>query len=137
MSNAIGYALEPDLTAAEFVDVLVRSTLAERRPIGEPETIAGMLAHADLIVTARTSAGLLIGVSRGITDFSYCTYLSDLAVDVAFQGQGIGRELIRRTHDAAGLHTSLILLAAPKAQTYYPHLGMRRHESCWLIDRTP
>ncbi len=137
MSNAIGYALEPDLTAAEFVDVLVRSTLAERRPIGEPETIAGMLTHADLIVTARTSAGLLIGVSRGITDFSYCTYLSDLAVDVAFQGQGIGRELIRRTHDAAGLNTSLILLAAPKAQSYYPHLGMRRHESCWLIDRTP
>ena len=137
MSNAIGYALEPGLTAAEFVDVLVRSTLAERRPIGEPETIAGMLAHADLIVTARTSAGLLIGVSRGITDFSYCTYLSDLAVDVAFQGQGIGRELIRRTHEAAGLNTSLILLAAPKAQTYYPHLGMRRHESCWLIDRTP
>ena len=136
MSN-FAYGLEPGLAADEFIDVLVRSTLAERRPIDEAETIAGMLANADLILAARTDDGRLIGVSRAITDFSYCTYLSDLAVDVAYQRQGVGRELIRRTHEAAGLRTSLILLAAPKAQTYYPHLGMRRHESCWMIDRTP
>jgi predicted N-acetyltransferase YhbS len=59
--------------------------------------------------------------------------LSDLAVDEQFQGQGIGRELIRRTHETAGLQTTLILLAAPKAMTYYPHIGMTQHESCWLI----
>jgi predicted N-acetyltransferase YhbS len=63
--------------------------------------------------------------------------LSDLAVDAAFQGRGIGREMVRRTHEAAGLQTTLILLSAPKAQTYYPHIGMRRHESCWVVDRTP
>lgn len=137
MSDEIIYALEPGLPPAEFVDVLARSTLAERRPIGDPETIAGMLAHAGVIVTARDPGGLLVGVSRAITDFSYCTYLSDLAVDVAFQGRGIGRELIRRTHAAAGLHTTLILLAAPAARTYYPHIGMRPHDSCWLIDRVP
>ena len=60
---------------------------------------------------------LLVGVSRAITDFAYCTYLSDLAVDERHQRRGIGRELIRRTHEAAGLHTTLILLAAPKAQS--------------------
>lgn len=129
------YALEPNLSALEFVDVLKRSTLAERRPVNKPDTIAGMLAHAGVIVTARDASGLLVGVSRAISDFSYCTYLSDLAVDEAFQGRGIGRELIRRTHDAAGHHTSLILLSAPKAQTYYPHIGMQKHESCWWIPR--
>ena len=56
-------------------------------------------------------------------------------VDEAFQGQGIGRELVRRTREAAGLATMLILLAAPKAQTYYPHIGMTKHESCWIIPR--
>lgn len=131
----IAYALEPHLQAGEFVDVLRRSTLAARRPVDQPQTIAGMLAHADIILSARNADGLLVGVSRAITDFSYCTYLSDLAVDAAFQGQGIGRELIRRTHVAAGLHTSLILLAAPQAETYYPHIGMRRHDSCWRIER--
>jgi predicted N-acetyltransferase YhbS len=130
----VTYALEPGLTPAEFVDVLRRSTLAERRPVDRPETVRGMLAHADLVVTARAGA-LLVGVSRAISDFSYCTYLSDLAVDEAFQGRGIGRELIRRTHEAAGLHTALILLAAPKARTYYPHIGMQPHDSCWIIPR--
>ena len=137
MPEAISYRLETGLNPHEFIDVLVRSQLAERRPVSDSGVIAGMLAHADVILTARTDDGLLVGVSRAITDYSYCTYLSDLAVDVAFQGQGIGRQLVRRTHDAAGLHTSLILLSAPNAQTYYPHIGMRRHDSCWVVDRTP
>jgi predicted N-acetyltransferase YhbS len=95
-----------------------------------------MLANADVILTARLD-GRLVGVSRAITDFAFCTYLSDLAVDERHQKQGIGRELIRRTHEAAGEHTTLILLAAPKAQLYYPHIGMTKHESCWIIPRQP
>jgi len=131
----IVYQIEPQLTAAEFIDVLRRSTLAERRPVDDAACIAKMLKQADLIVTAR-SKGLLVGVSRAITDFAYCTYLSDLAVDEAFQRQGIGKELIRRTHEAAGLHTTLILLSAPKAREYYPHIGMKNHDSCWIIPRS-
>jgi GNAT superfamily N-acetyltransferase len=129
----IQYGLEPKLPLEEFIDVLRRSTLAERRPVHDWQTMAGMLAHADVIATARDPSGLLVGISRAITDFSYCTYPSDLAIDEAFQRRGIGRELIRRTHEAAGLHTSLILLAAPKARTYYPHIGMLPHDSCRRI----
>jgi predicted N-acetyltransferase YhbS len=134
----VSYQLEfyPDLSVDEFIDVLDRSTLAERRPVTELETIRGMLAHADIIVTARAD-GVLVGISRAITDHSYCTYLSDLAVDRKYQGQGIGKELIRRTHESAGLDTTLILLAAPAARTYYPHVGMQAHDSCWVISREP
>jgi GNAT superfamily N-acetyltransferase len=132
LKTMVTYQLEPDLGAADFIDVLVRSTLAERRPADRPDVIAAMLRHADIIVTARDDHQL-VGVSRAISDFSYCTYLSDLAVDQAVQGRGIGRELIRRTHEAAGAHTMLLLLAAPKARSYYPHIGMERHESCWII----
>jgi predicted N-acetyltransferase YhbS len=128
------YQLEPDLAGADFIDVLVRSTLAERRPVDRPDVIDAMLRRADIIVTARVDERL-VGVSRAITDFSYCTYLSDLAVDEAHQGNGIGRELIRRTHEAAGLGTMLILLAAPNARTYYPHIGMQPHDSCWVLPR--
>ena len=133
----IVYALEPNLEPSEFIDLLVRSTLAERRPAGEPARIEAMLKNAQIIVTARDEAGLLVGVSRAITDYSYATYLSDLAVDQAFQGQGIGRELIERTHQAAGFDTLLILLAAPKARSYYPHIGMQAHDSCWTSARRP
>src|SRR5229473_5620869 len=113
----IEYTLEPHLTPGEFIDVLVRSTLAERRPVDQPNVIREMLARADIIVTARIDH-TLVGISRAISDFAYCTYLSDLAVDQAFQGRGIGRELIRRTHEAGGFGTSLVLIAAPKARTY-------------------
>jgi predicted N-acetyltransferase YhbS len=131
---AVDYQLEPNLQPDEFIDVLVRSTLSERRPVDQPDVIRAMLAHADIIVTARVNRQL-VGVSRAMTDFSYCIYLSDLAVDQEHQGRGIGRELIRRTHEAGGLHTQLILLAAPKARSYYPHIGMQPHDSCWIIPR--
>jgi GNAT superfamily N-acetyltransferase len=130
----ITYALEPDLAADEFIDLLVRSTLSERRPIADRARIDVMLRRADVIVAARV-AGRLVGVSRAISDFSYATYLSDLAVDEQFQRQGIGRELIHRTHAAAGKQTMLILLAAPKARSYYPHIGMQPHDSCWFVPR--
>jgi len=111
------YATEPGLTPHEFIDILRRSTLAERRPVNEPATIAGMLTHADIILTARAQSGLLVGVSRAITDYHYCTYLSDLAVDYDYQRQGIGQELIRLTHETAGLGTRLIYFPLPPHRT--------------------
>lgn len=130
---AITFAREAAISGEEFADVLNRSTLGERRPVEDISRLEGMIRHADVIVTARNAQGLLVGVSRAISDFHYCTYLADLAVDVAYQKQGIGRQLIRETHEIAGLHTSLILLSAPAARSYYPHIGMEPHDSCWII----
>lgn len=126
------YAQEPHLSLEEFLSILVRSGLSERRPVNDEDRLERMLRNADLIVTAR-SFGNLVGVSRALTDGAYCTYLSDLAVDRAFQGRGIGRRLIEETHRAAGVETTLILLAAPNARTYYPHIGMEAHDSCWVL----
>jgi predicted N-acetyltransferase YhbS len=128
----IDYALEPGLDAAEFIALLSRTTLGPRRPIDDSTRIAQMLAKADVVVTAR-SAGRLVGVARSLTDFCYCTYLSDLAVDEEFQGRGIGYELMRQTHLAAGHATRVILIAAPLAKSYYPQMGLEPHDSCWMI----
>jgi predicted N-acetyltransferase YhbS len=64
-------------------------------------------------------------------------WLADVVVDSKYQKQGIGKELIARTHQAAGSHTTLILLSAPKAQTYYPHIGLLQHPSAWTIPPRP
>lgn len=133
MSN-ITYAIEPDLSADEFIGLLQKTSLGERRPVDDPPRIEGMLRQADIIVTARHD-GQLVGVSRALTDFQFCTYLSDLAVDESYQRQGIGRRLIEETHQAAGLRTMLILISAPQAVMYYPHIGMEQHPSCWVIPR--
>lgn len=126
MSEAFHYALEPDLSADEFIDVLKRSTLAERRPVKERARIEKMLANADIIAAARDGAGVLIGVSRCVSDFSFCCYCSDLAVDKTFQGKGVGKRLIDESVKAAGEYAHFVLLAAPGAVSYYEHIGMRR-----------
>ncbi|HEX2789678.1 MAG TPA: GNAT family N-acetyltransferase [Steroidobacteraceae bacterium] len=130
----IAYALEPELTAEEFRAVLVASSLSQRRPADDAQRLQRMLRGADIVLTARDE-GRLIGVSRAITDFAYCCYLSDLAVDAAYQRQGIGRHLIGQTHAAAGEGTTLILIAAPAAEEYYPKIGMQPVKSCWAIPR--
>jgi predicted N-acetyltransferase YhbS len=98
------------------------------------DRLAKMLREADLVVTARDGEAL-VGISRAVTDFSYCCYLSDLAVDVRYQRQGIGKRLIEETHQAAGEETTLILVAAPAAEGYYPKIGMNHVPSCWAIPR--
>jgi predicted N-acetyltransferase YhbS len=128
----IRYRIEDNLSPAEFVDILERSGLAPRRPVDEPERIRAMVENANLTVCARDDRGLLVGVSRAVTDFAFCCYLSDIAVDRALQGRGVGRELIRRTHEAAGGEpVTLLLLSAPAAMAYYPKVGLTRLENCF------
>lgn len=125
------YAVNQEITVEQFRDLLVRSTLGARRPVDQPTTLQTMLKQADVTVTVWLGSKL-IGVSRALTDFVYCTYLSDLAVDECYQRKGIGKRLIELTHQHAGLQTNLILLAAPAARDYYPHIGFERHDSCWI-----
>ena len=130
----IHYSTSTPLSPVPFIDLLHRSTLAERRPVDDAETIAGMLANADLTVSA-WDGELLVGVARSVTDFTYCCYLSDLAVDVAYQRQGIGIELIAQTQAQLGPRCNLILLAAPAAADYYGHIGFNHHPRCWILPR--
>lgn len=130
----IVYACEENLGAAEFVDVLRRSSLSERRPVDDPDRIGRMLAHASLIVTARDQ-GRLVGVSRALTDFAHCCYLADLAVDRQYQRSGIGKRLIEETHRAAGPETSCILLSAPDALGFYRAIGMPQADNAFVLQR--
>lgn len=128
------YSTERLLSATDYIDLLNRSTLGERRPVDDVPRIQQMLDHASILVTA-WDGDLLVGVSRALSDFSFCTYLSDLAVDEAYQHQGIGRQLVDKTRLAGGPNAMLILLAAPKAVEYYPKIGMKKSEVCYYFDR--
>ena len=128
----IAYAIEEAIGPAELIDVFRHSGLAERRPVDDSERMAAMAKHANLTVTAR-DGGLLVGVARSLTDFSFCCYLSDLATDGAYQGRGIGRALIERTKQAAGDKTTLLLVSAPDAMSYYKHIGLDPVDKAWMI----
>lgn len=129
----IEYKVEHNLIVEEFREVLINSTLGNRRPIDNYDTLRKMVEMGNLTITARHK-GKLIGVSRSLTDFSFCTYLSDLAVDLSYQKRGIGKELIRRTKMEAP-DAKLILLAAPEAISYYPKIGMTHYDFCYYLDK--
>lgn len=130
----IKYILKPELTAEQFIDILNCSTLGERRPIGDLECIEGMLKHADIIMAAKHN-DKIVGVARSVTDFNYCCYLSDLAVDQEYQKHGIGKKLIEKTQDLLNKKCKIILLSAPAATEYYPKIGFTQHNSAWTLGR--
>lgn len=129
---AINYRANAPLDLDAAIELYRASTLGERRPVDDRACMQQMLAEANLTVTA-WDGGTLVGIARSLTDWCYCCYLSDLAVRDTHQRQGIGKELIRRTQDALGDKATLILLAAPKAVDYYPHIGMEQHNSAWIL----
>jgi len=91
-----------------------------------------MLANASLTVSAWHD-GRLVGIARSLTDFTYVAYLADLAVDAAYQRQGIGKRLIEETRRRLGRECTIVLLAAPKANDYYPKLGFEHNPRAWML----
>ena len=137
-SFTLDFAIEPsndsslDSSLDKVVELYRASTLGERRPVDDRERMRQMFIHANLVVTAWDGAQL-VGIARSLTDFTYITYLSDLAVRVSHQRQGIGRELVRRTQIACGPKGRVLLLAAPAAEKYYARIGFEQKPQAWWI----
>jgi ribosomal protein S18 acetylase RimI-like enzyme len=128
----IAYSSSTNISADQAIDLYIRSTLGERRPIHNRQAFENMYKHANLIISA-WDGNKLVGVSRSLTDFSYVAYLSDLAVDAQYQKQGIGKKLIQETKSRLEQDCMLVLLAAPKAREYYGPLGFEQHPSAWTL----
>ena len=129
--NEIVYRDKIKLTRDQFLQILYDSSLSERRPVNDIPRIDKMIKHADVIITAWDEE-LLVGVARTITDFAYCAYLSDIAVHLEYQKKGIGKQLIEETRLKIGKDVMLFLFSAPKAESYYPHIGFSKKDA-WII----
>lgn len=129
----ITYRQGNDLDLDAMIELYHASTLGERRPSDDRSRMSEMLKQANLVVTA-WDGELLVGISRALSDFSFVTYLSDLAVRKSHQRCGIGKELIRRTQQAAGTQAKLILVAAPAAAEYYPRIGFQYLTRAWILE---
>jgi GNAT superfamily N-acetyltransferase len=128
IDRADGAALDIE----EVLEVYRSSGLGERRPIIDTERFRAMIANANLIITCRID-GKMAGIARSVSDFSYVTYLSDIAVSRAHQRSGIGRALIEATRKEAP-QAKIVLLSAPAATGYYPHIGFSKHDSAWVLN---
>ena len=121
-----------DLCLDEVTAVYSSSGLGDRRPIADRDRFTAMVRNANLILTCRV-ADELIGIARSVSDFAYVTYLSDIAVTREHQRSGVGRALIDATQ-AVAPSAKIVLLSAPNARDYYPHIGFVPHGSAWVLD---
>jgi GNAT superfamily N-acetyltransferase len=121
-----------DLDLDEVLAVYRSSGLGERRPVEDRDRFAAMVRNANLVVVCRLD-GRLIGIARSVSDFAYVTYLSDIAVAADHQRRGIGRALIAATREQAP-GAKIVLLSAPAATAYYPHIGFDQHHSAWVLN---
>ena len=128
----ITYEFVQSMDAMEVAEVFKMSGIT--RPVHDLDRIQRMIDHADMIVTARIN-GQLVGIARAITDYSYCCYLSDLAVDANYQRSGIGKELVHCIQEKLGEEVTLVLVSAPNAVDYYPRIGFEKSDKTFLIRR--
>ena len=119
-------------TATAVIDLYLSAGLI--RPTDDAERISNMYRHSDLVITA-WDGPVLVGVSRSVTDFHYCCYLSDLAIRKEYQKEGIGKRLVQLTKEVIGNKCMLLLLSAPTAMEYYPKIGMETVTNGFIIKR--
>lgn len=124
-----------DTTPSTEVIIELYNNSGLNRPTSNFDRIAKMYANSNLIVTA-WDKDKLVGISRSLTDFCYCCYLSDLAVREEYKHAGIGKKLIALTKEKVGAESMVLLLAAPAAIEYYPKIGMEKVDNGFIIKRT-
>ncbi|MER8478297.1 GNAT family N-acetyltransferase [Mesorhizobium sp. M1163] len=131
------YASEPGLGIAEFRRVLVESGLGANRPVDDDTRLNAMLSGANLVFTARldTEGKPLVGVARGVTDFSWVCYVSELAVCKSAQGLGIGKGLLDEARRQLGPSVAISLISMPDAVGFYERIGMKRVSDAFWFDR--
>lgn len=130
----IEYKINQAISVQQFTELLKRTALGARRPVADTECMKGMITNSSLVITAWHD-GKLVGIARSVTDFHYCCYLSDLAVDEVYQKLGIGKQLQILTQAQLGPKCTLLLIAAPAAKLYYEHIGFTHNDRCWVLSR--
>jgi len=126
------FKVDAKLEPEELSSLFKRSGI--KRPFEDLPRLTRMIENSDVLITAWDD-DKLVGVARAITDFCYCCYLSDLAVNVEYQKMGIGRELVQMMRERIGEEVTLLLLASPIAMDYYPRIGFDKINNGYMIPR--
>ena len=130
--NGLSYQIETSVDPLEVAAVYRRSGIT--RPIDDLSRLTQMLQHANHMISA-CDLGRLVGFARALTDFSYCCYLSDLAVDRDYQRRRMGKQLLHTVQKKPGDEVMVYLLSAPEAMAYYPNARFQKAEQAWWIPR--
>jgi GNAT superfamily N-acetyltransferase len=81
--------------------------------------------------------GKIVAAGRAVADGVDCSYLCDIVVHPAYQGTGLGKELIQRLIALSEGHRKIILYAVPGREPFYEKFGFRRMNTAMAIFADP
>ncbi len=130
--EGITYKVNTGLDVRAVAEVFQSSGI--NRPVEDLSRIRRMLNNANLLVSAWHDQ-TLVGLVRALSDFSYCCYISDIAVSRQYQRKGIGTGMVRVLRDQLSEEVMVLLIATEDAMNYYKHLCFEKHERAWYVPR--
>ncbi len=110
------------------------SELYRKAPLGEkfPKDLETVFSNSRFKCFLYAGEGL-IGVGRALADGLDCSYIADVAVHPEFQGQGLGKEIIRKLVALSKGHKKIILYANPGTEGFYQAIGFHRMNTAMAI----
>jgi len=117
------------ISPEEYIDFLRRTNLGSQYPKERFEQrIEKLVQTISISLVARNENDEIVGVLFALTDFAYWLWVTDLGVARDYEGQGIGRALMKRAHEEAGgeKDIAIYLVANEKAVPFYEKLGMKK-----------
>lgn len=122
---------EKRLSADEYIQFLKTTNLGSQYPKERfQERIAKLVKTVSISLVARNSEKQIVGVLFAITDFAYWMFVTDLGVAREYEGNGIGKALMKKSHEVAGgeKDVGVYLVANENAIPFYEKLGMKKSD---------
>lgn len=126
---SICYSAQAGISIRAYQTLFERAQATTSRPIHNPPALGTMLDNTNLLITA-WSCHQLIGLARGLSDFTCICYVNDILVDTRYHDQGIEDELLKRVKEAVSIHCHIMRhdpLWEDGTTTYSPPLSDLRH----------
>jgi len=129
LKPAITFSEKKELEASQLLRLFHQAPWAKDRTLDDAKE---MLRHTDVALCA-WDGDLLVGFGRVLTDFVYRATIWDVIVDKAYQGQGVGTDVVQRILNHPRLKKVELFWLCTRMPKFYEKLGFSSKEQTGMV----
>lgn len=123
---SITYTFKTDQLTKDNIQQLFLSV--EWESASHPNDLYNAILNSHSVATAWDN-GRLIGLANAMSDGSMTVYFHYVLTDPDYQGQGVGKEIMKMMLEKYETMRTKVLVSYPKAVGFYESLGFEPEES--------